>query len=323
MQEKDFRYKICITGVTGFIGLNLVRRLLDDGRYDIIGIDNLSYSRREKIPEGITFCNIDIRDMNIFPLFEDIDYVFHLAGKNCLADCQDDPVDTADINVMGTVNVFEACRHAGVKKIIYAESSGLYEGISEVPTPETNVSPQSFYSVSKLAGRLFAEAYSRYYKMNFTALRYFNVYGAGQDYRRTFPPMFSAFIMNMIKGKVSTIWGDGEKRRDFIFVDDINDFHIQCIHDRRTDNETFNLGSGVNYSVKEIYAIISELMGYDLNPIYKKAMSWEAEVTLADISKAKALGWFPKTDIRDGLKASIEFLKNEMNNEKGISIREL
>jgi len=286
--------------------------LLSERKYNIIGIDNLSYSRKEKIPEGITFHKIDIRDKGIYPLFDNIDYVFHLVGKNCLADCQNDPVETADINVTGTVNVFEASRRAKVKKVIYAESSGMYEGIDVFPTPESDVKPLSFYSVSKLGGRLFAEAYARHYGMKFTALRYFNVYGAGQDYMRTYPPMFSAFIMKLLKKETPIIWGDGEKRRDFIFVDDINDFHIQCMHDDRTTDGTFNLGSGVNYSVNEIYKIISSLMGSDIKPIYMKAAPWEAEVTLADITTAKMLGWYPKTKLEDGLRASIEFLKKEM-----------
>ena len=307
--------KILITGATGFIGLNLVNRLLKEEKYDIIGIDNFSYSKKDRIPEQIVFHKIDIRDKNIHPLFKGIDYVFHLFGKNCLSDCQEDPVETADINVHGTVNVFDASRKAGVKKIIYAESSGMYEGINVLPTPEEHVNPQSFYSVSKLCGRLFADAYARYYNMNFTALRYFNVYGVGQDYRRTMPPMFSAFIMNILKGDQSVIWGDGEKRRDFIYVDDINDFHLRCIYDRRTDGQTYNLGSGVNHSVNEIYKIISALMGSDMSPKYKEGVSWEAGVTLADITKAKAIGWFPKTKLEDGLLASIEFLKKEINDK--------
>jgi UDP-glucose 4-epimerase len=148
--------------------------------------------------------------------------------------------------------------------------------------------------------------------MNFTALRYFNVYGVGQDYRRTMPPMFSAFIMKLLKNETPVIWGNGEKRRDFIFVDDINDFHIQCMHDDRTTGETFNLGTGVNYSVNGILKIISTLMGKEAVPLYKETAPWEADTTLADISKAKALGWYPKTSLVEGLSASIEFLKKEM-----------
>ena len=307
--EKDTRFKVLVTGCNGFIGSNLVDRLLAEGKYNVIGIDNLAYSKKDKISDDITFHKIDIRDRDIYPLFEGVDYVFHLSAKNCLADCQADPVETADINITGSINVFEASRRAKVKKVIYAESSGMYEGLNIFPTPETKVSPQSFYSISKACEMHFARAYTEYFGLAFTALRYFNVYGIGQDYRRSNPPMFSAFIMKLLRGEQPMIWGDGEKRRDFIFVDDINDFHLQCMGDSRTDMETFNLGTGVSYSVNEIYEIIRSLMHVDIKPIYNAANSWEAQKTLADITKATALGWKPKTSLQEGLRKTIQWYR--------------
>src|SRR3990172_379823 len=154
---------ILITGVAGFIGSNLADRLLKEGGYKVVGIDNLSYGVKEQIPSGVEFHKADIRHSSIIPLFQDVDFVFHFAAKNCISDCQLDPVETADINVTGTVNVFEAARKAGVKKVIYAESSALYEGSEILPTPETEVKPQSFYAVSKLSTMYFAEAYTRFF----------------------------------------------------------------------------------------------------------------------------------------------------------------
>jgi len=174
---------VLITGVAGFIGSNLADKLLSVGGYEVFGIDNLAYGVKEQIPEGVKFHKIDIRSKDIYPLFKNIDYVFHFAAKNSIVDCQNNPVETSDINVTGTANVFEACKLAGVKKVIYAESSALYEGSDVLPTPESEVKPQSFYSVSKLAGMYFAEAYKRFFDLNSTALRYFCVYGPRQDYR--------------------------------------------------------------------------------------------------------------------------------------------
>ena len=221
-------------------------------------------------------------------------------------------METADINVRGTVNVFEAAKKAGVKKIIYAESSAIYEGSDLLPTPETENKPQSFYSVSKFSTMYFAEAYKRFYNLNSTALRYFCVYGPRQDYRRTIPPVFSSFIIKILRGEQPVIFGTGEKRRDFIHVDDINDFHIKCMTDSKTDNDVFNLGSGENYSINEIYDTIASLLEYKNKPLYKPDLPGEAFANLADISKAKSLGWSPKVDLRTGLKSSIDFIKNEM-----------
>lgn len=304
--------KILITGVAGFIGSNLANRLINDGKYKVIGIDNLAYGREEQIPEGVEFHKLDIRNSAIIPIFQNIDFVFHLAAKNSIIDCQNNPVETADINITGTVNVFEACRINNVKKIIYAESSAMYEGSELLPTPETEVKPQSFYSISKFTTMHFAEAYARFYNLKSTALRYFCVYGPRQDYRRTIPPVFSSFIIKLLKGENPIIFGTGEKRRDFVYVDDINDFHIQCIEDERTTGRVFNLGSGKNYSINEIYKIISDLLNIDLKPIYKNDQPGEAFANLADITEAKKLGWYPKTDLIRGLKESIDFIKNEI-----------
>ncbi|MBE2255699.1 MAG: NAD-dependent epimerase/dehydratase family protein [Ignavibacteria bacterium] len=304
---------VLITGVAGFIGSNLADKLISLGNYNVIGIDNLAYGVKEQIPEGVDFHKLDIRSKDIYPLFEKIDYVYHFAAKNSIVDCQNNPLETSDINVTGTVNVFEACKNAKVKKVIYAESSALYEGSDVLPTPESEVKPQSFYSVSKLAGMYFAEAYKRFFNLNSTALRYFCVYGPRQDYRRTVPPLFSAFIIKLLKGEKPVIYGTGEKRRDFIYVDDINDFHIQCMTDERTNGNVYNLGSGINYSVNEIYDIISGLLNIDIKPEYKPDLPGEAFANLADSSAAKSLGWNPKTSLKDGLKKSIDFIRNELN----------
>ncbi|MCJ7587578.1 MAG: NAD-dependent epimerase/dehydratase family protein [Candidatus Aminicenantes bacterium] len=303
--------KILITGVAGFIGSNLAARLLKEG-HQVAGIDNLAYGLRENVPNEVEFHERDIRDRGVYGLFEGVDAVFHLAAKNCISDCQADPLETADINVTGTINVFEAARRAGVRKIIYAESSALYEGSGLLPTPESAVQPESFYAVSKLAGMHFAEAYKRYYGMTFTALRYFCVYGPVQDYRRTIPPVMSAFIIKLLKGERPVIYGTGEKRRDFVYVDDVNDFHLLCLRDSRTDNETFNLGSGKNHSVLEIYDKVSRILDVRVEPEYKPDLPGEAQMTLADISKVSALGWKPKTDLETGLLQAIDYIKSEM-----------
>jgi nucleoside-diphosphate-sugar epimerase len=308
--------KVVITGVAGFIGSNLADRLLREGGFEVIGIDNLSYGLREQIPEGVRFHEADIRDPRIHSLFDGADFVYHFAAKNCISDCQLDPVETMDINVAGTTQVFEAAKRAGVSKVIYAESSALYEGSALLPTPEHDVHPESFYAVSKICSMHIAEAYARYHSLKSTALRYFCVSGPRQDYRRSIPPVFSAFIIRLLRGQQPVIYGTGDKRRDFIYVDDINDFHLQCMEDERTTGEVFNLGSGANYSINEIYEMIAGLLGSDIHPEYKPDLPGEAFANLADISKAAALGWTPKTDLRSGLAASIAYIREELEGGK-------
>jgi UDP-glucose 4-epimerase len=302
-----------ITGVAGFIGSNLADRLLKSDSSEVIGIDNLSYGVRQQVPNDVEFHLLDIRSKQIYPLFQGVDIVFHLAAKNCISDCQDNAVETADINVTGTVNVFEAAKRANVRKVVYAESSALYENTELFPTPETELKPESYYATSKAASMYFAKAYQKFSNLQFTALRYFCVYGPRQDYRRTIPPVMSSFIIDLLKGKSPKIFGSGEKKRDFVYVDDVNDFHIQCINDTRTDGEVFNLGSGVNYSVNEIYQMISSVLDIHISPVHEPDLPGEAQNTLADIKKAQNLGWNPKTNIDNGLKKMVEYIKDELD----------
>lgn len=302
--------RIVVTGVAGFIGSNLAAYLLERG-YKVVGIDNLAYGVRDQVPEDCVFHQVDIRDKAFVDLIEEGDVIVHLAAKNCIADCQDDPVETASINVAGTANVFEAARRKRAAKVIYAESSALYEGSTLLPTPEHDVHPQSFYAVSKAASMAFAEAYARFYGVRSTALRYFCVYGPRQDYRRTIPPVMSAFIMRLARGEAPTIYGTGGKRRDFIHVDDVNRFHELCISDARTDGEVYNLGSAENYSIQDIYDHIARLMDKHTPPVHKPDLPGEAQETLADIGKARALGWEPKIDLDAGLLTMIDYLGRE------------
>lgn len=303
--------RLGITGVAGFIGSNLADRLLAEG-HEVVGIDNLAYGVREQIPDGVEFREIDIRETNLTDVLRGMDAIFHLAAKNCIADCQADPVETSDINVTGTVNVFEAARRAGVRRVVYAESSAVYEGSNVLPTPETEMAPRSFYALSKQAGMAFAEGYARFHGLELTALRYFGVYGPRQDYRRTIPPVMSAFILKLLRGEQPVIYGSGEKRRDFIYVDDVNDFHVRCLTDRRTVGEVYNLGYGTPYSVNEIFERITVLLHSDLRPIKKTDLEGEAQTTHADISKARALGWAPRVDLDEGLRRSIAYIREHV-----------
>jgi nucleoside-diphosphate-sugar epimerase len=312
--------RVLVTGVAGFIGSNLAVRLLAE-RHEVVGIDDLSQGVAEQVPRGVEFHRLDIRSEAIRPLFRGVDAVFHLAAKNCISDCQIEPVEAASVNVVGTVNVFEAARRASVPRVIYAESSALYEGVTELPTKEDTVAAQSIYAVTKLAAAEFGSAYARFHGMNMTALRYFCVYGPRQDYRRTVPPVMSAFIMKLLRGERPTIYGTGEKRRDFVYVDDVNDFHMKCLTDARTQGGTFNLGSGEDHSVTEILAEIQDLLGTSLDPTHEMDLPGEAQRTCADVTRARALGWEARVPLREGLRRSIDYIRQHVLDDAGAEVR--
>jgi len=303
--------RIVVTGVAGFVGSNLARHLLDRGN-SVVGIDNLSAGTLENVDPRVEFHKVDIRDRRIHRLLRGAEAVFHLAGKTSLPDCQNKPLEAASVNVLGTLNVLEATRIAKVRKVIYADTSAEYEGITEFPTNENKIRPVGVYATSKHGGAAFCESYRDLYGMNVTIVRYFNVYGPAQDWRRVVPPVMSAFIIRMLRGERPVIYGTGEKRRDFIYVDDVNDFHMALLEGAWSNGRVFNVGTGVNYSINEIYQLVEELLQTGLKPIYKPDLPGEAQVTLADITAGRELGWQPKVDIHEGLRRSIQYIRERV-----------
>src|SRR5258708_1935978 len=216
--------KILVTGVAGFVGGQLASRLIKEG-YEVVGIDNLSAGIIDNVPPGADLHVLDITDQAIFPLFQNVDAVFHLAALTCLPDCMAHPVRTSTVNVVGTVSVLEAARLARVPKVLYGDTGAEYEGILELPSRVDRVAPIGVYAASKRAGALFCESYEKLYGLNITTLRYFNIYGPGQDWRRPVPPIISSFIMRLAQGKPPAFYGNGRQRRDYIYIDDVTDFN--------------------------------------------------------------------------------------------------
>tara|TARA_B100001057_G_scaffold171070_1_gene171854 strand:- start:6739 stop:7668 length:930 start_codon:yes stop_codon:yes gene_type:complete len=306
--------KVLITGVAGFIGSNLAQSLIKED-ISVVGIDNLSYGVFDQIPKGVEFYQKDIRSKDINNLFHGIDYVFHLAAKNSIIDCENNPKETEDINVNGTKNIFNISLKNNIKKVIYAESSAVYEGSKILPSSENDTSPESIYAKSKMKTNYLAKEYFDSKGLITTGLRYFNVYGPRQDYRRTIPPVFSAFIIKLLKKEQPTIYGDGSKKRDFIYVDDVNSFHLLCINNTKTDNQVFNIGSGKNYSIKYIYDRIKFLLKSDIDPKFGENFNFEAQDNLANIDKALNVGWKPIVNLDTGLKQSIDYIRSNVIKE--------
>lgn len=292
-----------MTGVAGFIGSNLADRLLAAG-YHVIGLDNLAYGIPDQIADGIEFRKLDIRSREIHDCFNGVDVVFHLAAKNDLVACQKDPVETMEINVTGTANVFEAARRAKVRKVVLATSSALEEGEARL---------NGFYAISKITTERIAIGYQQAFGLPYVSVRYFNVYGPRQDYRRLNPPVISAFMIKVLKDEAPVLFeGYENNKRDFIFVDDINDFHLQCIHDDRVNGRLFRLGCGTTYSMDQVWSAVKNVTGSHLEPqIKQRAAEDTPTVTQADISAASEVGWKPKTSLEDGLRAQYKFLQEE------------
>lgn len=307
--------KIVVTGAAGFIGSNLVKALLDGG-HSVTALDNLSTGTLENLPPGCDLRKADIRNPECEVHFQEASTVFHLAAKNCLTDCAANPFETASINVAGTARVLEACLKHGIKNFIYADTSAEYEGIRIFPSPVERVAPQSIYACSKRGGALIAESVGQLHGLCITTLRYFNVYGPAQDWRRAIPPVMSAFAMKLLQGESPIIYGTGEKRRDFIHVNELNAFHLRLLQDPGLQGGTYNLGSGLDYSILEIFDLIESEIRSGLKPTFKPELPGEAFRTLADTSKTRATGWRPEIDIQVGVRKFIQYIKERLETNR-------
>lgn len=333
--------RILITGGAGFIGSQLGYRLHNEG-HEVILVDNMSYGNEDNlIVDGKTFgsfVELDVRNDTIFDVMKDVDYVYHFAGIASLPDCQENPYNTIDNNVAGTANVLEAARINNVKRFIFSSTSAVYENNYIYPVKEpTFVFPNLLYSVSKKQSELLCTSFTEIYNMPIVMLRFFNVYGPHQDFKRKHPPLINYMIQKLLNNEVPTFYGDGNQKRDYVYVDDVIDMCKLVINLDGAVGHTFNVSSGKVYSVNELYKIVSELIGVEITPTFNKAETfWDKYESLfsgdykfnrariikevnkyccGSTDKARiTLGWTAKTDIRVGLGDCVNYVKNNLSN---------
>ncbi len=326
--------RIVITGGAGFIGSQLGYRLHNEG-HDIILVDDMSFGYEDNLEiDGKTFGTFikeDVRSSIMGDILKGVDYVFHFAGISSLPVCQQDPYHAVDVNVGGTVNVLEHARKNGVKRVVFASTSAIYENNINFPSAETdNVTPDLVYATSKLQAEHSCRVYSNSYGLDIAIIRYYNVYGPHQDFRRLSPPLTGYILRELLQGNVPILHSTGDQRRDYVYVDDVNDLNVLCMTHVNAPGHIFNAASGEAFSVKEIYSTIAETLQSDTNPIFHSAGEFwdkypdlfegtyplkkirlEKEVnkfTLGSYQKAKALlGWTPKMSFHSGMKATANF----------------
>jgi UDP-glucose 4-epimerase len=238
----------------------------------------------------------------------DIDYIFHEAALVSVVESMKDPVKTIEINSIGTLNVLEAALCANVTKVIIASSAAVYGDAPELPKKETMTPvPKSPYAISKLDCEYAAGIYFQEHGLKTTCLRYFNVFGPGQDPTSPYAAAIPIFLRKALKNENILIYGDGTQTRDFIFVDDI--VSANCLAMTKGDGLVLNAANGIATSIYDIVQDITRIIGSKSTLSYTKERSGDIKHSLADISRIRKLGFKPQYTMKEGLEKTIEWFR--------------
>ena len=302
-----------VTGGAGFIGSHMVDRLLEED-YRVIIVDDLSSGKLKNLNHQASFHHMSINQPSLVDVInkERPDLVFHMAAQSSVTRSIKEPILDNEVNVLGTLRLLEASRRAGVEKIIYSSTGGaLYGEPEEVPCPDDAlVAPISPYGMSKYMAEQYIEFYFRQYRLNFTTLRYGNVFGPRQDPHGE-AGVIAIFISAMLSGKRPQIFGDGNQARDFISVYDVVEANMAAIY--RGHQSAMNIATGELTSVNQIYDMLREITGFRWNAEYNSARAGDVyRISLDCARAAEQLDWAPRTSLPDGLAKTVEFLRSTM-----------
>jgi UDP-glucose 4-epimerase len=293
--------RVIVTGGAGFIGSNLVDKLIEKG-IEVIIIDNLSTGKEENINLKAEFekCDITQKDQlqKIFEKYDNIDVIFHTSALARVQPSIEDPLNYNNNNVNGTLNLLYLAKEFKISRFIYSASSSAYGNTEIYPTPETApTDPLSPYGLQKYIGEQYCRVFSEVYGLDTVSLRYFNVYGERMSLEGAYKLVLGIFAQQKLEGKPLTITNDGNQRRDFTYVGDVVDANILAATKKEQfSGDVFNIGNGDNYSINEV----ADMMGGPKKYIGERL---EPHQTLADNKKAKLiLGWNPQGNLEKWIK---------------------
>ncbi|MEE0936350.1 MAG: NAD-dependent epimerase/dehydratase family protein [Methanobrevibacter sp.] len=289
---------ILITGGLGFIGSHIANEVLENN--EVVILDNLSTGNINNLNnpkhDNLKIVEEDLRKTNLDDLTSNIDYIFHLAAMASVPLSIDKPVECNDINLNATVKLLKSAADNDVEKIVFSSSSAVYGQNRNMPLKESELpQPMSPYAASKAGCELYLQSFYDSYGLNYTALRYFNVFGPGQDKNSQYAAVIPNFISALLEGKQAEIYGDGEQTRDFVYVKDIVQANINAAES--DFNGILNIASGEKLSINQLYEIVKKTLDSDLEPKYLPERPGDIKHSLADISNMSKINL--KIDTKD------------------------
>lgn len=290
-----------VTGGAGFIGSHIVDLLLAEG-HDVSVLDDLSTGKRRNLNPAARFFEVDVRSAEVGPLLRDErpEVVFHQAAQSSVKVSTDRPRFDAEVNVVGLINLLEACAAAGTRKVIFASSGATYGNPQYLPIDESHPQlPESPYGITKMV----SEHYLKYYALDrgvaFTALRYGNVYGPRQDPHGE-AGVVAIFANQLLSGRVPTIHSDGEQTRDYVFVGDVARANLAAA--TRGDGGCYGIGTGIPTSVNQIYSSLCDVLNMNVEPNHAPRRAGDLRDAHFDCGRAyEDLGWQATVDLRAGM----------------------
>ena len=315
--------KILVTGGAGFIGSNLVEALLEDERISFVRVlDNLSTGFLHNIEaffenKKFEFMQGDIRDFDVcLKACNGIDFISHQAALGSVPRSIKTPLNTNDVNVTGTLNIFYASIQQKVKRVVFAASSSTYGDSNNLPKVETIIGkPLSPYAVTKYVNELYAEVFSKTYSFEYIGLRYFNIFGSKQSPTGAYAAVIPLFMSAALEDRVPMINGDGSYSRDFTFV--ANAVHANCIalfsENKHATNQIYNIATGERTTLNQLWGYIKEISGSKKKAIHGPNRKGDIPHSLADISKAKKLlNYSPIFNVEEGLRETFHWYKKNL-----------
>jgi len=316
--------KILVTGGAGFIGANLVERLLKEERVEAVRVlDNLSTGSADNVEHLVAspkfeFVKGDIRDNSAcMKACEGMHVISHQAALGSVPRSIKDPITTNEVNIGGTLNVFMAAKENNIKRIVYAASSSTYGDHQDLPKKENYIGkPLSPYAVTKYVNELYADVFSRLYGLEFIGLRYFNVFGPRQNPKGPYAAVVPLFVEALLKGKALVINGDGKHSRDFTYIGNVVQANILSLftNNKEAVNQVYNIAYGQQTSLLQLAQYLTNISGFAVEPMHAPERPGDVKHSLADISKAKQLlGYDPEVSVEEGLRETFEWYKEKLN----------
>jgi nucleoside-diphosphate-sugar epimerase len=304
--------KYLVTGGAGFIGSNLVRKLVEAG-VRVRVADDLSTGKGGNLAglPGVQFCQGDLSQIPMGPILDGVEVVFHLAAVPSVPRSVEDPLRSHETSATATLRLLTAARDAGVRRFITSSSSSVYGNVAEMPVAESApTAPRSPYAVGKLASEGYTRVFGTLYGMSTVSLRYFNVFGPRQDPDSQYAAVIPRFITAYMRREHPCVFGDGRQSRDFTYVDNVVEANLLAAAAPNLAGETINIASGEAYTLLELLAELQSFLGTRLDPEFGPDRPGDIRHSHANIGLARELlGYQPQVDFREGLRRTVEWFK--------------